>query len=107
MVTKQIIQEKLDNLTEEQLNQVYEIIEQLSSSEQPMKKPSLMSQLQKIFLDNLDDISAWDRAIDQINNREQNQEKIKQLFQSWAKLDDENEQKEILKIIESLEGVSI
>ncbi len=28
MVTKQIIQEKLDNLTEEQLNEVYEIIKQ-------------------------------------------------------------------------------
>jgi hemerythrin superfamily protein len=107
MVTKQIIQEKLDNLTEEQLNQVYEIIEQLSSSEQPVKKPSLMSQLQKISIDNLDDLFAWDQAIDQINNSQQNQEKIKQLFESWAKLDDENEQKEILKIIESLEGVSI
>jgi hypothetical protein len=52
-------------------------------------------------------INAWDNAINQINNSEQNPEKIKQLFESWAKLDDENEQKETLKIIESLEGVSI
>ena len=33
MITKQMIQEKLKNLTEEQLNQVYDMIEQLSSSE--------------------------------------------------------------------------
>ena len=52
-------------------------------------------------------INAWDNAINQINNSDQNQEKIKQLFESWAELDDENEQKETLKIIESLEGVSI
>jgi hypothetical protein len=52
-------------------------------------------------------INAWDNAINQINNSEQNPEKIKQLFESWAELDDENEQKETLKIIESLEGVSI
>jgi hypothetical protein len=52
-------------------------------------------------------INAWDNAINQINNSEQNPEKIKQLFESWAELDNENEQKETLKIIESLEGVSI
>jgi hypothetical protein len=107
MITKQIIQEKLDNLTEEQLNQVYGIIEQLSSSEKPVKKPSLMSQLQEISIDVSEDLSAWNQAINQINNSEQNQEKIKQFFQSWVELDDENEQKETLKIIESLEGVSI
>lgn len=52
-------------------------------------------------------INAWDKAINQINNSEQNPEKIKQLFDFWAQLDEENEQKETLKIIESLEGVSI
>ena len=52
-------------------------------------------------------INAWDNAINQINNSNQNQEKIKQLFDSWANLDSENEQKETLKVIESLENVSI
>ncbi|MBE9145671.1 hypothetical protein [Planktothrix mougeotii] len=52
-------------------------------------------------------INAWNNAINQINNSEQNPEKIKQLFESWADLDDEIEQKETLKIIESLEDVSI
>jgi len=52
-------------------------------------------------------INAWDNAINQINNSDQNPENIKNLFEYWAELDDENEQKETLKIIESLEGVSI
>lgn len=52
-------------------------------------------------------INAWDNAINQISNSEQNSEKIKQLFESWAELDDENEQKETLKIIEFLEDFSI
>ena len=57
MITKQIIQEKLDNLTQEQLNQVYGMIEQLDSSEQSLKKPSLMSQLQEISIDAPEDFS--------------------------------------------------
>ncbi|WP_017293238.1 hypothetical protein [Geminocystis herdmanii] len=52
-------------------------------------------------------INAWDNAINQINNSEQNEEKFKQLFESWAELDDKNEQKETLQIIESLESISI
>ncbi len=52
-------------------------------------------------------VNAWNNAIHQINNSDQNPEKFKNLFDSWAELDDENEQKETLKIIESLEGVSI
>lgn len=52
-------------------------------------------------------INAWDNAINQIHNSDQDPEKLKKLFESWAELDDENEQKETLKIIESLDGVSI
>jgi len=51
MVTKQMIQAKIANLTEEQLNQVYDLVENLSSSENQVKKPSLMSELQKISID--------------------------------------------------------
>ena len=58
MVTKQMIQEEIDNLTQEQLNQVYGMIEQLSSSEKPVKKPSLMSQLQEISIDAPEDFSV-------------------------------------------------
>jgi hypothetical protein len=58
MVTKKMIQEKIADLTEEQLNQVYDMIEQLSSSENPVKKPSLMSELQKISIDAPEDFSV-------------------------------------------------
>lgn len=58
MVTKQMIQEKIANLTEEQLNQVYDLVENLSSSENPVKKPSLMSELQKISIDAPEDFSV-------------------------------------------------
>ena len=58
MVTKQIIQEKLEGLTQEELNQVYGLIEQLSSAEKPIKKPSLMSQLREISIDAPEDFSV-------------------------------------------------
>ncbi|CAD5938722.1 hypothetical protein [Planktothrix agardhii] len=58
MITKKMIQEKIADLTEEQLNQVYDMIEQLSSSENMVKKPSLMSELQKISIDAPEDFSV-------------------------------------------------
>ena len=57
MVTKQMIQEQIENLTEEQLNQIYNMIENLSVSEIPVKQPSLMSELQKISIDAPEDFS--------------------------------------------------
>ncbi|MFM6461216.1 MAG: hypothetical protein ACKPGC_02735 [Planktothrix sp.] len=53
-----MIQEKIADLTEEQLNQVYDLIEQLSPSENTVKKPSLMSELQKISIDAPEDFSV-------------------------------------------------
>ena len=58
MVTKEIIQEKLEDLTPEELNQVYGLIEQLSSAEKPGKKPSLMSKLRNISIDAHEDFSV-------------------------------------------------
>ncbi|MEA5467511.1 hypothetical protein [Spirulina sp. 06S082] len=57
MTTKQIIQDKLENLTEEQLNRVYEIIEKLSNSENISPKLSLMERLQQIEIDAPKDFS--------------------------------------------------
>ncbi|WP_204103713.1 MULTISPECIES: hypothetical protein [Spirulina sp. CCY15215] len=57
MTTKQIIQDKLEDLTEEQLNRVYEIIEKLSNSENISPKPSLMERLQQIEIDAPEDFS--------------------------------------------------
>jgi hypothetical protein len=58
MVTKQIIQEQLESLTPEELNQVYELVQKLSSAEKPVKKPSLMSKLRKISIDAPEDFSV-------------------------------------------------
>jgi len=58
MVTKQIIQEKLENLTQEELNQVYGLIEQLGSAENAVKKPSIMSNLRQISIDAPEDFSV-------------------------------------------------
>jgi len=58
MVTKQTIQKKLETLTEEQLNQVYEVIEKLSNSEEPVRENSLMSKMRKISIDAPEDFST-------------------------------------------------
>ena len=55
---------------------------------------------------------AWNVAMGEINSdnpEKQNlrRQRINQLFTTWAILDSEDEQKEALKIIESVEGVSI
>ncbi len=56
--------------------------------------------------------NAWDVAMSEINSnnlekQSLRRQKINQLFTTWAMLDSEDEQKEALKIIESVEGVSI
>ena len=53
-----MIQEKIEGLSEEQLKQVYGMIEQLNSSENTVKKQSLMSQLQEISIDAPEDFSV-------------------------------------------------
>jgi hypothetical protein len=58
MITKQMIQEKMEDLSEEQLKQVYGMIEQLNSSENTVKKSSLMSRLQEISIDAPEDFSV-------------------------------------------------
>ena len=58
MITKQMIQEKMEDLSEEQLKQVYGMIEQLNSSENKLKKQSLMSRLQEISIDAPEDFSV-------------------------------------------------
>jgi hypothetical protein len=56
--------------------------------------------------------NVWDAAMSEINNSNSDKQnlrrqRINQLFTTWAVLDSEDEQKEALKIIESVEGVSI
>ncbi len=51
MKTKKLIESDLENLTEEQLNQVYDVIKQLNNSETVETQPSLMSKLSQIKID--------------------------------------------------------
>ena len=56
--------------------------------------------------------SAWDVAMSEINSSNPERQSIRrqrisQLFSTLAVLDSADEQKEVLKIIESVEGVSI
>jgi len=58
MITKQMIQKKIEGLSEGQFKQVYCMIEQLNNSENKVKKPSLMSQFQEILIDAPEDFSV-------------------------------------------------
>lgn len=51
MTTKQMIKERLENLTEEQLNQINQAIEELTGNQDSVKPPSLMSKLTKVKID--------------------------------------------------------
>ncbi len=64
------------------------------------------------YLSNSSSASVWDVAMSEINSGNPEQQNLKrqrinQLFTTWAVLDSEDEQKEALKIIDSVEGVSI
>ncbi len=57
MFTKQLIEAELNNLNEEQLNQVYGVIQQLNGTPKNPKKTSLMSRLKQISIDAPKDFS--------------------------------------------------
>jgi len=58
MVTKQMLQEKLQNLTPEQINQIYDMIESLIVEEESRNKPSFLSKIQQIQIDAPEDFSV-------------------------------------------------
>ncbi len=58
MVTKQMLQEKLQNLTPEQINQVYDMIETLTGEDKSGSKPSFLSKIQQIQIDAPEDFSV-------------------------------------------------
>ncbi|GAB4297910.1 MAG: hypothetical protein Fur0025_36150 [Oscillatoriaceae cyanobacterium] len=58
MVTKQMLQEKLENLTPEQINQIYDMIETLTVEEKSGDKPSFLSKIQQIKIDAPEDFSV-------------------------------------------------
>ena len=58
MVTKQMLQEKLQNFTPEQINQIYDIIETLTEAEKSGVKRSFLSKIQQIQIDAPEDFSV-------------------------------------------------
>jgi hypothetical protein len=57
MISKEMIQKKLERLNEEQLKKINDVIEDLSDSDILSKKASLMSKLQQISIDAPHDFS--------------------------------------------------
>ncbi|MEG3438832.1 hypothetical protein V0288_17020 [Pannus brasiliensis CCIBt3594] len=51
MAIKKLIETELDNLTEEQLTEVYKVIKQLHDEREDSPRPSLMAQLRQIEID--------------------------------------------------------
>lgn len=58
MATKKLIESELSNLSEEQLNQVYEVIKKFHNYPQNSTKSSLMAQLKQIEIDAPQDFSV-------------------------------------------------
>ncbi len=57
-------------------------------------------------------LNNWENAMNEINHsdvvkQQERKTKIKNLFDSWNKLDEQQEQKQTLEIIESMKGISI
>lgn len=58
MTTQKLIESELSNLSEEQLNQVYEVIKKFHNYPQNPTKSSLMAQLKQIEIDAPQDFSV-------------------------------------------------
>ncbi|MHC5725675.1 MAG: hypothetical protein ACYTXY_16365 [Nostoc sp.] len=57
-------------------------------------------------------LNQWENAINEINHsdtvkQQERKTNIKELFESWNELDEQEEQQKTLEIIESLKGISI
>ena len=93
-------------LPSEEFKQVQEILDNLRKEKVKKSKTSV---LDKIYMIQEDSVNNWQIAINKIGkkNKIEQQENIEKLFDSWDNLDEEQEQKETLDIIQSLEDVSI
>lgn len=87
------IQKLLENLDE---------LEALSNIKEINSQTSFLEDLKEMQQQPSND---WQKAISQIEQKDtiEQQERINQLLDSWDNLDDENEQKEILDIIQSID----
>ncbi|MDJ0844025.1 MAG: hypothetical protein QNJ08_07295 [Crocosphaera sp.] len=95
-------------LPSEEFTSIQKLLENLDELEALMKLKETNSQTSP--LENLKEmqqkqINDWKKAISQIDQKDiiKQQQRINQLLDSWDNLDDENEQKEILAIIQSID----
>lgn len=112
---KNIVEKKFNSLRNRQFckfefQEVFKIIQILHSTKQEKEDNFSLSATESAIIklqnQSFDD---WKKAIDQIGkiNKLNQRDNIQKLFDSWDELNHEEEQKETLKIIQSLEGVSI
>jgi tripartite-type tricarboxylate transporter receptor subunit TctC len=87
---------EVENIPDEQIPQLLQIIRLFRQSQ----------------MTNQESVDNWEKAMVQLEKsdpiqRKRQQQKLKQLFQSWNELNEEQDQKETWEIIKSFKGVSI
>ncbi|NEP48386.1 MAG: hypothetical protein F6K65_05930 [Moorea sp. SIO3C2] len=87
---------EIENIPDEQIPQLLQIIRLFRQSQ----------------MTNKESVDHWQKAMARLEKsdpiqRKQQQQKLKELFQSWNELDEEEDQKETWEIIKSIKGVSI
>ena len=86
-------------------------IEQIPDEQVP-ELLQIISLFRQRQMTNQESEDNWQKAMNQLEKsnlikRKQQQQKLKQLFESWNESDEEQDQKETWEIIKSLKGVSI
>ncbi|NER24544.1 MAG: hypothetical protein F6J96_28345 [Symploca sp. SIO1C2] len=86
-------------------------IEQIPDEQVP-ELLQIISLFRQRQMTNQESEDNWQKAMNQLEKsnpikRKQQQQKLKQLFESWNEPDEEQDQKETWEIIKSLKGVSI
>jgi len=86
-------------------------IEQIPDEQVP-ELLQIISLFRQRQMTNQESEDNWQKAMNQLEKsnpikRKKQQQKLKQLFESWNESDEEQDQKETWEIIKSLKGVSI
>lgn len=58
MTTKELIEAEIEHLDEAQLNQLYEVVREMSESKKPSATPSLMEKLKQVKIDGPEDFAT-------------------------------------------------
>ena len=58
MSTKELIEAEIEHLNDEQLEQLYQVVRELSASKKPASSPSLMAKLKQVKIDGPEDFAT-------------------------------------------------